>query len=169
MTEPGLPAWAVRVLGVCVPAEERTTVVSELSEGFRRRSNEEGNAAAQRWLRRQVGGFALRAPRLRVDMVRATKREGRGMGSIVADIRWAWRTLRRRPGFTAVAVATLALGMGANGAIFTLVNAHFFADLPYGEPDELALQIEAPTVVDDGSPRLTQAVELQREDQERRQ
>ena len=37
------------------------------------------------------------------------------------------------------------------------------------EADELALQIEAPTVVDDGSPRLTQAVELQREDQERRQ
>ena len=37
------------------------------------------------------------------------------------------------------------------------------------EPDELALQIEAPTVIDDGSPRLTQAVELQREDQERRQ
>ena len=37
------------------------------------------------------------------------------------------------------------------------------------EPDELVLQIEAPTVVDDGSPRLTQAVELQREDQERRQ
>ena len=37
------------------------------------------------------------------------------------------------------------------------------------EPDELALQIEAPTVVDDGSPRLSQAVELQREDQERRQ
>lgn len=37
------------------------------------------------------------------------------------------------------------------------------------EPDELALQIEAPSVVDDGSPRLTQAVELQREDQERRQ
>lgn len=60
-------------------------------------------------------------------------------GEIRADVRWAVRSLRRRPGFTAVAVGTLALGIGANSAIFTLVNAHFFEELPYERPDELVL------------------------------
>lgn len=62
-----------------------------------------------------------------------------GFESAVADLRWAFRTLRRRPGFTFVAVATLALGVGANSAIFTLANAHFFAGLPYGDADGLVL------------------------------
>ena len=56
-----------------------------------------------------------------------------------ADVRWAIRGLRTRPGFTAVVVLTLALGIGANSAIFTLVNAHFFESLPYDQPDRLAL------------------------------
>jgi len=58
---------------------------------------------------------------------------------IVGDVRWAIRGLRKRPTFTVVAVATLALGIGANSAIFTLVSAHFFQPLPYDQPDDLVL------------------------------
>ena len=58
---------------------------------------------------------------------------------MLADVRLALRGLRRRPTFTAVAVGTLALGIGANSAIFTLVSAHFLAPLPYERPAELVL------------------------------
>jgi putative ABC transport system permease protein len=61
------------------------------------------------------------------------------MEAVAGDVRWALRGLRKRPTFTAVAVATLALGIGANSAIFTLVSAHFFEPLPYERPDELVL------------------------------
>lgn len=58
---------------------------------------------------------------------------------LAADVRWTVRSLRKRPTFTAVAVATLALGIGANSALFTLLDAHFFAPLPWDRPDDLVL------------------------------
>ena len=54
-----------------------------------------------------------------------------------ADLRIAARRLAQRPGFTAIAVLTLALGLGANIAIFTLVEAMMFRTLPVARPNEL--------------------------------
>jgi predicted permease len=58
---------------------------------------------------------------------------------IVADVRYALRVLARRPSFTAVAVVSLALAIGANAAIFSLMDAVLWRDLPVREPERLVL------------------------------
>jgi putative ABC transport system permease protein len=59
------------------------------------------------------------------------------MDSIIKDIRYGFRSLLKRPGFTAIALIALALGIGANTAIFSLVNAVIIQPLPYHDPDRL--------------------------------
>jgi predicted permease len=76
------------------------------------------------------------------------------MSSVFQDVRFALRQARSRPGFTATVVLVLALGLGANAAIFSVVNAVLLRPLPYPNPDRLMLLFERDVLREGGGPNV---------------
>lgn len=148
----GPDGWAFRLLLRSFPESLRPEVAELVRDEYRERRRRHGRIRARLWLWREL---------LSPDVVRLWRRTARprgetrpgghdaaGLGlagvarpspvaAVTRHTRHALRALRRSPGFTAVVIATLALGVGANTALFTLVDAVLLRPLPYPDSDEL--------------------------------
>ena len=92
---------------------------------------------ALRQARRELGGVEQVKQSIR-DM-----RAGASLDIVMQDVRYAFRTLSKNLAFSSVVVLRLALGIGANTAIFTIVNGVLLKPLPYPEPDRLLMLWES--------------------------
>src|SRR5689334_15164097 len=108
-------------------------------------------AIAERMARGESRESAERAARLDFGNVTHVKevtrdlRRGVWLERLVQDVRYGARALRRTPAFTVVAVLTLALAIGANTAVFTVVNSVLLRPLPFRDPSRLFLVSYTPT------------------------
>ena len=146
LNPPRLAAWLVRA---SAPAEERSDVLADLADELNEHASRVGVAAARRWYWRQALGSIVplvrrRAGRQQASRGRQPVARVKPLSFVWHDVRDASRSLMRSPGFTALVVVTLALGIGANTAIFTVMDALLLKPLPYADADRLVRVAEWP-------------------------
>ncbi|MGD2068703.1 MAG: ABC transporter permease [Gemmatimonadota bacterium] len=135
---------ALRLLLALAPASFREERGEELLRVHRERAGSRRGRAAVWFAVREVIGMVGLVVRLRVGRGVRPGGADTGMGGggstvdrTLQDLGYAVRTLTRNPGYSLTAIGVLALGIGANAAIFSAANAYLFRPLPFDEPDRL--------------------------------
>lgn len=138
--------WAYRAALFLLPRDFREQYRDEMLRAYARELGASRSPLARAAFRLRVfWDLVLTAVRLRVrppprsNAVVKGRKGMRGSARWGYDLRMALRTLRRSPGFTMMAIVTLALGLGANAAIFGAVKAVILAPFPYGDEDGLVM------------------------------
>ncbi len=144
---PTLPRWLRWILTLIIPSHRRDDTLGDLLEAFRGRTDRLGASAARRlllsdalslvawrlrtlaWPRADLPTRSLRpdrGPALEPGATMSTRRGGTLVGDLIRDLEIGIRSLWRRPGFAALAVGVMALGIGAPTTVFSLVDTVFF-------------------------------------------
>ena len=130
------PRLARTLAAARVRVEQREFLLGDLDEDFQEVAATRGAGAARRWYWRQaMRNLLARHPPSDV----VPSRQGAIVPNFIQDVRFALRMLRRAPGFACTAIVTLALGVGATTAIFSVVDAVLLAPLPFTDADRLVI------------------------------
>jgi predicted permease len=141
---PHPPTLALRLLARRLPADWREFVIGDLEEEFSVRASA-NVPAARRWFWRQTLRCVLRPPRSAQAYPYSTFSPGdSSMRTLFGDIRYGFRVLRRSPSFALAVIAVFALGIGANAAIFTIVDTVLLRPLPFNAADRLVRLFHVP-------------------------
>jgi putative ABC transport system permease protein len=131
------PRLAIWLLARRLSAEWRDFVVGDLEEEFSARSVD-SPVAAHAWFWWQTMRCLAAPPPVRPNPLPMGSSPGDSrMRTLFADLRYAFRVMSRTPSFAVAVVSVLALGIGANTAIFSIVNAVLLRPLPFEEPEHL--------------------------------
>ena len=131
------PRLAIWLLTRRLSAEWRDFVVGDLEEEFATRSGD-SPVAAHAWFWWQTMRCLAAPPPVRPNPLLVGSSQGDSrMRTVFADLRYAFRVMSRTPSFAVAVVSVLALGIGANTTIFSIVNAVLLRPLPFEEPERL--------------------------------